>query len=114
MSEFGVYSEIGKLRKVLVCRPGLAQYSLTPGNAAELLFDDALWVEQARLDHADFMMKMQTRGVQVLEFHDLLATTLSNPIARDWILDRRITEAQVGVGMLSELRSWLEHLSAFC
>ncbi len=112
MSGFGAHSEIGKLRKVMVCQPGLAHARLTPSNASDLLYDDVLWVQQARTDHADFRMKMAGRGVEVLEFHELLKTTVENKAARDWILDRRITELQVGVGMLNELRSWLDEMSA--
>ena len=44
----GVFSEVGTLRKVMVCRPGLAQARLTPANCRELLFDDVLWVSQAK------------------------------------------------------------------
>ncbi|WP_299206053.1 arginine deiminase [uncultured Tateyamaria sp.] len=112
MSGFGAHSEIGKLRKVMVCEPGLAHARLTPGNAAELLYDDVLWVNKARRDHADFRMKMEERGVEVLEFQALLATTLKDAEARKWVLDRRITQNQVGVGMLGELRSWLDEMAA--
>ena len=112
MSGFGAHSEIGKLRKVMVCQPGLAHARLTPGNASELLYDDVLWVQQARTDHADFRMKMHGRGVEVLEFHELLKKTVENKQARDWILDRRITENQVGIGMLSDLRAWLDEMTA--
>lgn len=111
MTGFGVHSEIGKLNKVIVCQPGLAHARLTPANADQLLYDDVLWIQEARTDHADFRMKMETRGVQVLEFHELLANTVKIPEARAWILDRRITEDQVGVGMLSELRGWLDEMT---
>lgn len=112
MTGFGVHSEIGKLRKVMVCQPGLAHARLTPANAEELLYDDVLWVHQARVDHADFQAKMDGRGVEVLEFHQLLMETVSIPEARAWILDRRITENNVGVGMIEELRSWLNEMPA--
>ncbi len=112
MTGFGVHSEIGKLRRVIVCEPGLAHARLTPANAEELLYDDVLWVHQARTDHADFRMKMEDRGVEVLEFHDLLETTLADKTTRDWVLDRRITENSVGVGMLDELRAWLDEMPA--
>lgn len=112
MKTFGAHSEIGKLRKVMVCQPGLAHARLTPANAAELLYDDVLWVHQARMDHADFRMKMEERGIEVLEFHQLLEETVAIPEARKWILDRRITENQVGVGMLDELRSWMDEMPA--
>lgn len=46
-TDYGVYSEVGTLRKVLVCRPGLAHKRLTPTNSDDLLFDDVMWVENA-------------------------------------------------------------------
>ena len=62
MQKLGVHSEVGKLRTVMVCRPGLAHQRLTPGNAEELLFDDVLWVQEAQKDHYDFVLKMRERG----------------------------------------------------
>lgn len=50
MQSFGVHSEVGTLRTVLVCLPGLAHQRLTPGNRADLLFDDVLWVHEAQKD----------------------------------------------------------------
>src|ERR1700756_338074 len=90
-SQYGVYSEVGRLRKVLVCAPGLAHARLTPANCDDLLFDDVLWVEKAQLDHADFVREMRDRGVEVVELHELLAQTLAVPSARAWVLDRKIT-----------------------
>ncbi|MGA6098101.1 arginine deiminase [Stutzerimonas marianensis] len=104
----GVHSEAGKLHKVMVCSPGLAHQRLTPSNCDELLFDDVLWVNQAKRDHFDFITKMRERGVEVLEMHNLLTETVSNPEALKWILDRKITANQVGVGLRDEVRSWLE------
>jgi arginine deiminase len=105
---FGVYSEIGLLRVVMVCRPGLAHQRLTPGNRADLLFDDVLWVQEAQKDHYDFVLKMRERGVEVLDLHDLLAETLVDPKARGWVLDRRITPNEVGLIGAPLLRAWLE------
>jgi len=65
MREFGVHSEVGKLRTVMVCRPSLAHQRLTPGNCHDLLFDDVIWVHEAQKDHYDFALKMQERGVEV-------------------------------------------------
>ena len=48
---YGVHSEVGNLRKVLVCAPGLAHERLTPSNCDDLLFDDVLWVQNAQRDH---------------------------------------------------------------
>ena len=84
----GLHSEVGRLRRVLVCRPGLAQRRLTPANCQELLFDDVLWVAQARNDHDAFVNALQAREVEVLELHKLLAATVADPVARAWLLDR--------------------------
>ncbi len=112
MVTYGAHSEIGKLRKVMVCRPGLAHERLTPANCQDLLFDDVIWVQEAKSEHRDFVGLMEDRGVEVLEMHDLLAKTLEDKEARAWLLDRRITENQVGVGMLNDLRGWLNEMPA--
>ena len=106
----GVYSEVGKLRKVLVCAPGLAHRRLTPTNADDLLFDDVMWVENAQRDHADFVNKLRNRGVEVVELHDLLADTVAIPHARSWLLDRKIIANEVGLGLLEDTRAFLEEL----
>jgi arginine deiminase len=110
MSELGVHSEVGKLRKVLVCRPGLAHRRLTPTNSDDLLFDDVMWVQMAQRDHDDFVNKLQERGVEVLELHDVLAATVAIPEARAWVLDRKIVANQVGLGMIDATRGFLDGL----
>lgn len=106
----GVHSEVGKLRSVMVSRPGLAHERLTPSNCDALLFDDVFWVDEARKDHFAFCDKMRDRGVEVLEQHDLLTEILDQPEARAWLLDRKITEDHIGVGMMEDLRGWLNEL----
>ncbi len=107
---FGVHSEVGQLRKVMVCAPGKAHQRLTPSNCDALLFDDVLWVDNARRDHFDFMTKMRDRGVEVVEMHNLLAETVAIPEARKWILDQQVVPNQVGLGLIDEVRSYLEGL----
>lgn len=109
--EFGVHSEVGQLRKVMVCAPGRAHQRLTPSNCDSLLFDDVLWVDNAKRDHFDFMNKMRDRGIEVLEMHNLLAQTLAVPDAKTWLLDQQIIPDQVGVELVGEIRSYLEGLS---
>lgn len=106
----GVHSEVGKLHKVLVCRPGLGHERLTPSNSDELLFDDVLWVERAQQDHQDFVQLLRDRGVEVVELHELIAQTLAVPGARDWVLDRIITANEVGLGLLDDTRAFLDTL----
>jgi arginine deiminase len=101
---------VGRLRKVLVCRPGLAQARLTPANCRELLFDDVLWVSQARNDHFAFTAAMAERGVAVLELHELLAETVAHVDARTWLLDRKLAEDFIDPEGAAQLRPWLETL----
>lgn len=112
MSGFGVHSEIGKLRKVLVHRPGLEVARLTPNNCKEFLFDDVLWVKQARVEHMAFVDMMRHRGVEVLLLRELLEETLRDPEARRWLLDRRITENAVGVGLARDLHACFMEMDA--
>jgi arginine deiminase len=106
----GVHSEVGQLRKVLVCAPGLAHQRLTPTNCDALLFDDVMWVQNARRDHFDFMAKMRERGVEVVELHNLLAETMALPEAKKWLLDRKIIANEVGLGLVEDTRAFLDGL----
>src|SRR5215207_7129866 len=107
---YGVFSEVGVLRKVLVCAPGLAHQRLTPTNADSLLFDDVMWVESAQRDHADFVSNLRSQGVEVVELHELLAETVAIPAARDWLLERKIVPNEVGFGLVDGTRAYLESL----
>ncbi|BBO35094.1 arginine deiminase [Lacipirellula parvula] len=109
---FGVHSEVGKLREVMVCSPGLAHTRLTPTNCDALLFDELPWVQNAKRDHFDFVTKMRDRGVEVVEMHNLLAETLDNPAAKKWLLDQQMVAEEVGLGVVDELRSYLEGLAS--
>jgi len=109
---YGVHSEVGTLRKVLVCSPGRAHERLTPTNCDSLLFDDVMWVQNAKRDHYDFVTKMRERGVEVVEMHELLAETLEIPTAKAWLLDRQITANEVGLGLVEDTRAYLERLDS--
>ena len=92
----------------MVCSPGLAHLRLTPENCDELLFDDVMWVSQARRDHFDFVAKMRERGIEVLEMLHLLTDVVRDGAGRRWVLDRRVTDAQVGAGLVETIRAWLD------
>ena len=97
---------------MMVCRPGLAHQRLTPGNCHDLLFDDVIWVQEAQKDHYDFVLKMQQRGVEVFDLHDLLAEVVAIKEGRDFILDRRITANVVGTLTVAAIRPWLDEMPA--
>lgn len=108
--EYGVHSEVGTLRKVLVCSPGTAHMRLTPRNKDDLLFDDVMWVDNAKRDHFDFASKMRDRGVEVVEMHQMLAETVALPEARKWILDNQVTPNEVGLDVMADVRAYLDSL----
>jgi arginine deiminase len=107
---FGAHSEVGRLRRVLVCEPGLAHERLTPSNREGLLFDDVLWVEEAQRDHRAFVAALEAEDVEVLELHAVLAETLAEPGARDWLLDRKVVANEVGPLFVEPTRAHLETL----
>src|SRR5215471_3509077 len=112
MSKLGVYSEVGKLHKVLVHRPDISLKRLTPSNCQELLFDGVLWVKKARWEHDMFVDQMRSRGVEVVLVSDLLAETMKDPEARKWILDRKVNANEHGLVFSQELRAWLSEMDA--
>ncbi len=108
----GAYSEVGRLRRVIVHRPGLEHSRLTPSNAEELLFDDVLWVARAKAEHDMFAEAMRDRGVEVFEAETLLAEALVKPEVRDWVCGNILSERQVGVIASRRAREWVETADA--
>jgi arginine deiminase len=108
MNKLGVYSEVGKLRKVIVHRPELSLQRLTPSNHDELLFDDVLWVERAQWEHDQFTQVLRERGVEVLYVQKLLSETLkASDEARRLIIEQAATEYTVGWALVDEVRRFL-------
>ena len=112
MGAFRVDSEVGKLRRVLLHRPGLELLRLTPSNCEQLLFKDVLWVQRARQEHDAFADVLATNGVEVLYLADLLAETVKDERARRWVLDRVLTQREVGVGVMDAVRAFFETADA--
>jgi arginine deiminase len=90
-----VNSEIGRLRRVLVHRPGREIDWMVPAMMESLLFDDILDGDEAREEHDLFSQMLRQAGVEVLEAQDLLADVLANPDPRKRLLGE--LEAEYGV-----------------
>ena len=109
MDKFGVHSEVGRLRKVLVHRPDLSLTRLTPSNHDELLFDDVLWVERAQWEHDQFVRVLRDRGIEVHYLQDLLAEALAaSPEARTELVEAVVDQSTVGWALVDELREILD------
>jgi arginine deiminase len=109
---FTVESEVGRLRQVILHRPELELKRLTPDNAADLLFDDLLWVTRAQEEHDAFAAALMERGVTVHYYGDLLSQTLEVPAARDYILTRVIDPRTHGPLAVDALRAALAGLDS--
>ena len=106
--EFGVHSEVGKLRKVMVHRPELSLQRLTPSNHDDLLFDDVLWVERAQYEHDQFVEKMRQHGVEVFYFRDLLGEALAaSEEGKGRLIELAVSEYTVGVSLVDDVRARL-------
>jgi arginine deiminase len=112
MDRFGVYSEVGKLRSVIVHRPDMSLTRLTPANHDELLFDDVLWVERAQWEHDQFVSLLRERGVEVWYVQDLLSEALVSDKARIQVIEAVADHLTVGPALVDEVRGMLEKLPA--
>jgi arginine deiminase len=113
MTTYGVHSEVGKLRQVIVHRPELSLKRLTPDNHDELLFDDVLWVERAQWEHDQFVARMRERGTEVFYVQDLLGEALAagTPDKKRRLIERVANEYTVGVALVDDVRSLLDGMA---
>ena len=77
MGKIHVTSEIGKLKKVLLHRPGNELLNLTPDTLARLLFDDIPYLPDAQKEHDEFAKALRDNGVEVVYLEDLVSEVLS-------------------------------------
>ena len=109
----GVYSEVGRLRTVIVHRPGHEMRRLTPANTRDLLFDEVPWATRAREEHDAFASVMRDDfDVEVLHVQDLLADVADDPVGRAYLLDRKLVPDEVGVHAVDEMRAWMDELDS--
>ncbi len=107
---FSVQSEVGRLRQVIVHRPGLELSRLTPRNVGELLFDDVLWAGRAKEEHDAFAAALRAKGVRVHYFGQLLGETLDQPQGRAFVLDRVCTSRTLGPNLAEPVRRLFDDL----
>ena len=78
-SPIKVNSEIGKLRTVVLKRPGAEIDNLTPEYLHELLFDDIPYLPVMQDEHDFFAKILIEQGISVLYLEDLLTESFSTP-----------------------------------
>ena len=104
----GATSEVGRLRTVLLHRPGNELRRLTPRNNDQLLFDGVPWVDRAQEEHDGFAQALRDRGVEVLHLDRLLAEVLSFPSARAELIAAAVNDPRLGATLK---RAVTTHLS---
>ena len=77
MGNIHVTSEIGKLKRVLLHRPGNELLNLTPDTLSSLLFDDIPYLPDAQKEHDAFAKALKDNGVEVVYLEDLMADVVS-------------------------------------
>ena len=83
MSQFnGVDSETGRLRTVIVHRPGAELRRVTPQHRCGMLFSALPWAERAQQEHDTFTQLLRDHGVAVLYLTELLQDALEYAPAR--------------------------------
>ena len=100
-------SEVGRLRSVLVHRPGDELRRLTPRNNDDLLFDGLPWVDRAGDEHDAFTDAMRSRGVTVHYLATLLSQTLAEEGARLHAVDQACDDLAMGDRLRRHLRRML-------
>ncbi len=110
-TELGVDSEVGRLRTVMLHRPGPELKRLTPRNNDKLLFDGIPWVDRAQAEHDAFAEALRSHGVEVLYLADLLAETLSVPAARHDAMDAVLSDRRLGDTLRHRVADYLADLS---
>ncbi len=107
-----VYSEIGKLKKVLLHRPGEEIENLTPDLMERLLFDDIPYLKVAREEHDAFADVFKANGVEVLYLEKLMAETLVDSGVKQAFIEEFVKEAGIiNKNRMKQVREYFESFS---
>jgi arginine deiminase len=106
----GVDSEVGRLRTVMLHRPGPELKRLTPRNNDKLLFDGIPWVGRAQQEHDAFAQALRDHGVEVLYLADLLAAALEVEAAREETIATVLADPRLGEALHRAVGAYLHGL----
>jgi arginine deiminase len=104
----GADSEVGRLRTVMLHRPGDELRRLTPRNNDRLLFDGIPWVARAQDEHDAFAEALRERDVEVLYLTELLTETLADAEARQVAIETALLSLDLGDALRDHLRGFLD------
>ena len=94
-SPIHVYSEIGKLKTVMLHRPGKELENLAPDILHRMLIDDIPYLKIAQEEYDAFAHVLRQQGIKVLYLEDLLAESLTDEKVRRAFLDQLLDESSI-------------------
>ncbi len=96
-------SEIGRLRKVMLHRPGRELENLMPEYLERLLFDDIPYLKVAQQEHDAFAQCLRDNGAEVVYLDDLVAETIADPEVRKELIEQFLDEADLDKHRIREI-----------
>ena len=109
-SPIHVTSEIGKLKTVMLHRPGREIENITPDSMERLLFDDIPYLPIAQEEHDFFAQTLRDNGAEVIYTEDLAAEALADEAVRNEFIERQVVEAGFVAGVTHD--ALVEYLKA--
>ena len=102
------FSEIGKLNRVLLHRPGRELEALTPDTLGRFLFDDIPYLKIAQQEHDKFAQTLRDNGVEVIYYVDEVAKTIESPTLQRQLIDDFLNLSKIRArGLREELAELL-------
>ena len=101
-SFLSVHSEIGKLKSVLLHRPGKELERLTPAYLEEMLFDDIPWLKRIQYEHDQFAAVLMGQGTEVYYYSDLLGDILKNGDVKADMIKSVVAHSRISSSLLAE------------
>src|ERR1700709_1909391 len=108
--KLGADSEVGRLRSVMLHRPGPELKRLTPRNNDKLLFDGIPWVGRAQDEHDAFAQALRDHDVEVLYLADLLTEALDVEAAREETIAGVLSDRRLGDVLTAFVSGYLHDL----
>ncbi|MGY5210927.1 arginine deiminase [Limosilactobacillus mucosae] len=102
-SPIHVTSEIGKLKTVMLHRPGREIENITPDSMYRLLFDDIPYLPIAQEEHDYFAQTLRDQGIEVLYFEKLAAEALADQDVKEEFADRMVAESGYAAGLIHDV-----------
>ena len=93
-----IFSEIGKLKQVIVHRPGRELENLVPDYLDRLLFDDIPFLEAAQKEHDEFAKILEDNGVEVLYLERLVTEALDAAGVKEQFVEEWLSETGLSKG----------------